>query len=234
MARITRKELKSDRFAVEVGHTFSYVEGHKREVIRYGLIALGVLAIAFFVSFFLRQRQATRRADLAGALRVLDATVGPAADSPGISYPTQDVKHKEVAKAFTDVMTKHSGSQEGAIAAYFLGCKAVDDGKMAEAGKLFKQAADAGDKKYAPLAKLSLGQMYISTGRTTEGEKLLRDLIASPSVFVSKDTATIALARSLAKSNPQEARKLLEPLASEPGAGGQVAISLMGELFAAK
>ena len=36
MARITRKDLKTDKFALEVGHTVDFFEEHRREVVRYG------------------------------------------------------------------------------------------------------------------------------------------------------------------------------------------------------
>ena len=73
------------------------------------------------------------------------------------------------------------------------------------------------DAKYAPLAKLSLAQIYFGDGSAADGEKTLRDLMANPSVFVSKEQATITLARFLAPTKPAEARKLLEPLRTVPG-----------------
>ena len=36
MARITRKELKTDKFALEVEHTVNFFEEHQKEIIRYG------------------------------------------------------------------------------------------------------------------------------------------------------------------------------------------------------
>jgi hypothetical protein len=36
VARITRKELKSDKFALEIGHTVTFFEDHQKVLIRYG------------------------------------------------------------------------------------------------------------------------------------------------------------------------------------------------------
>jgi hypothetical protein len=47
---------------------------------------------------------------------------------------------------------------------------------------------------------------------------------------VSKDQAQMTLARYLVTRNPAEARKLLDPLRTQGGGVGQVAISLYGEL----
>jgi len=44
---------------------------------------------------------------------------------------------------------------------------------------------------------------------------MLRGLIQNPTILVSKEQATLALARLLAASRPAEARKLLEPLVKE-------------------
>jgi hypothetical protein len=76
------------------------------------------------------------------------------------------------------------------------------------------------------LAKLSLAQIYFSDGRTAQGETALRELIAKPTVFVSKEQATIMLARFLGPTKPEEARKLLEPLITVPGGVSQVAVEV--------
>ena len=53
-------------------------------------------------------------------------------------------------------------------------------------------------------------------------------------MLVSKEQATISLARLLASSNPSEARKLLEPLKAAPGGVGRAAGSALAELAVAK
>ena len=51
-----------------------------------------------------------------------------------------------------------------------------------------------------------------------------------PTIYISKEQATIALAHALTTSKPAEARKLLDPLKTERPAVGQVAITLLGQL----
>ena len=60
----------------------------------------------------------------------------------------------------------------------------------------------------------------------------LRDLIANPTEYVSKEQATFSLAQGIGRTNPAEARKLLEPLRTSPGAVSQAAIQLYAELSA--
>jgi predicted negative regulator of RcsB-dependent stress response len=116
------------------------------------------------------------------------------------------------------------------MAHYYMGVNAADAGNLQEAEKQMKIVADSGKEPYTSQAKLSLAQVYASTGRQADAEKLLRSLIDNPSVLVSKEQATIALARVLSKDKPEEARKLLEPLRGERGPISRAALSVLGEL----
>ncbi len=230
MARITRKELKSDKFALEVEHTVTFFEEHQKEIIRYGTIALAVVVLIFGYMIYSRRQHTQREQALARAIQVQESPVGPPTPGVNNNFPTQEAKDQVALKAFTEVQTRFPGSMEGDIAEYYLGAIKADQGKLAEAEVNFKKVADQGDAKYASLAKLSLAQIYFSDGRADQGEKLLRDLMAHPTIYVSKEQATVTLARFLLHSKPAEARKLLDPLRTQRGAVGQVALQLYGEL----
>jgi predicted negative regulator of RcsB-dependent stress response len=229
VSRITRKELKSDKFALEVEHGITLFEEHKKEISRYGTIALAVAVLIAGYVVYSRHERSAREQALASAIRVQEAPVGPP-QGPGMSFPTQEAKDTQALRVFSDLQSKYSGSAEGQIAQYYLGAIKADQGKLAEAEKLLNDLVQRGDQKYADLAKYSLAQIYFGDGRDAQGEKVLRELIDRPSDFVSKDQATIALARFLAPKKPAEARKLLEPLRTQPGAVSQIALSLIGEL----
>ncbi len=62
----------------------------------------------------------------------------------------------------------------------------------------------------------------------------LRSIIDDPTILVSKPQATITLAKIVAKKNPAEARKLLEPLRAERGPVSRAAITALGEMPAAR
>jgi predicted negative regulator of RcsB-dependent stress response len=229
VARITRKELKTDKFALEVGHTVTFFEDHQKELIRYGAIAVGVVLLIIGFGAYRRNQHASREGALAEAIRVQEAPVG-ISGSGGLTFPSEDAKAQASTKAFTELQIKYSGSAEGEIAQYYLGSIKADQGKLAEAEKLFLDVSQKGDDKYASLAKLSLAQIYFADGRDTQGEKTLRDLIASPTIFVSKEQATMVLARYLMLKKPAESRKLLDPLRTQPGAVSQAALTLLGEM----
>ena len=227
MSRITRKELKSDKFALEVEHGITFFEQHKDETLKYGAIAVGVLVLIAGFAVYERGQHSAREDALATAIQVQEAAIGQSGTG-GMAFPTQEAKDQEAIRVFTELQTK--GGAEGEIAQYYLGSIKADQGKLAEAEKLFQEVAQKGNEKYASLAKLALAQIFFGDGRADQGEKTLRDLIANPTVFVSADQATISLARFLSGKNPAEARKLLEPLRSRQGSVGQVALTLLGGL----
>ena len=230
MARITRKELKTDKFALEVGHTVDFFEEHRTEIVRYGAVALAVAALVVLIFVYRNHQHVVRQDALAKAMAVEEAAVGQASPGATLTFPTQEAKDKEAVKAFSELAAKYSGTDEGYIAEYYLGCTAADEGKLGEADKRFGAVADSAGKKYASLAKLSLGQVQFAEGRLDLGEKTLRSLMADPTVFVSKDQAAVVLAKLLAHTKPAEARKLLDPLRAKPGPISQMAIQAYAEL----
>ena len=229
MSRITRKELKTDKFALEVEHGLTFFEEHKAEVGKYAGIAAAVIVLILGYTIYQRREHGVREQALAAAIRVQEAPVGVSGNG-GIAFPSQEAKDQEAIRVFSDLQAKYSGSAEGEIAQYYLGSIKADQGKLAEAEKLYLEVSQKGDEKYASLAKFALAQIYFSDGRADQGEKMLRDLIANPTVFVSADQAAISLARSIGQKKPAEARKLLEPLRNKPGSVGQVALTTLSEL----
>jgi predicted negative regulator of RcsB-dependent stress response len=229
VSRITRKELKSDKFALEVEHTVNFFEEHRQDLIRYGGIGLVVIALAIVFWLYRGHQHSARQEALTQAIKVQEAPIGVSGNG-GLAFPSQELKDGESTRVFTDLQTKYSGSAEAQIAEYYLGAIKADQGKLAEAEKSFHQVAENGNADYSSLAKLSLAQIYFSDGRNTQAEAMLRDLMAHPTAFVSKDQATLMLAKYLITKNPTEARQLLDPLRTVPGTVGQVALTMYSEL----
>jgi hypothetical protein len=231
--RITRKDLKTDKFALEVGHTVEYVGEHKKQMLLYGGIAVAVLVIAGIAYWYMQRQHTERQAALYEALRVQDAAVGQGGTNLVVTFPTQEAKDKAVVEAMNSVISRYSGSEEAAIARYYIGVNAAEKGKLEEAEKAWNEVANSADKPYASLAKFSLADLYAAKGNRAEAEKLLRELIANPTVLVTKEHATIELAKLIGKSNPAEARKMLEPLRTERSTISRAAITALSEIPAA-
>jgi len=231
VARLTRKELKSDKFVSEVGHTVEYVSEHRKQVIRYAVVGAVVLVLVLLFFGYRRQQSAARSAALNAADEIQNSPVGPPRPDAPKTFATDQEKNSAATKAYTDLVTKYGGSNEAIIAEYHLGLIAADQDKLPEAEKWLKEVADSGNANYASLAKLSLADLYRAQGKIAEAEKLLRGLMDRPSDFVSKDAAAVTLAQLLVSTRPQEARKLVEPLmATNRPAIGRAAAAVMGEL----
>jgi predicted negative regulator of RcsB-dependent stress response len=228
--RLTRKELKTDKFALEVEHSFEYVTEHRQQMLRYGGIALAILIVVFGVYSYRRYQNGVREDALRSALAVQDAQVGGGPRDGVKVFVTQQQKDAAVQKALSEVANKYPGTEQGEVARYYLGTSAADKGDLATAEKDFKQVIDSASNNYASLGKLALAPIYKSEGKAAEGEKLLRSVIENPSMFVSKEEATIALAHYLQSSNPQQARSLLEPLRTNRGPISRAALAALAEI----
>jgi predicted negative regulator of RcsB-dependent stress response len=229
--KLTRKELKSDKFALEVQHSVQYVSGHREQMLKWGAPALALVLIVAAVFYYRTYQHDARQEALHQAMRIQNASVGPSQNEYVITFPTTEARKAAVLKSWRELATKYPGSEEGGVAEFFLGTNAADDGNLPEAEKHFKASIDAGSGPYASLGKLALAQVYGGEGRTKEGEQVLQSLMDHPTVLVSKETATLALADLVKKSDPARAKKLVDPLrTSTRSAISKAAITFDGDL----
>jgi len=213
--KITRKELKHDRFAEEVQHSIEYVGDHGKQLKMYGAIAAAVVVVAVGIYFYTSNQQTERETAMKAALKVQGSAVGTQQSPDIMVFPTAEARNTAIIKAFTDVANKYPSSDQGVTSQYYLGITYADQGKLDEAEKAFKVVEDKGDKTYAPLGRYALAQIYESRGKFADAEKELRAISDSPSILLSKEQANIALARVLARSGKgDEAKKILEPYRS--------------------
>ena len=212
MDKLTRKELKSDKFALEVQHSVEYVSEHRRQLIWWATPALAVALLVIVVYFYRNYQHSNRQEALHAAMQIQNSTVGPSPSEFVVTFPTTDARMKAAVKIWSDLAAKYSGTDEGAIAEFFLGTNASDSGTLPEAEKHFKAAIDSGSGPYASTAKLALAQIYAGEGKVNQGVPLIQSVIDHPTVLVSKEAATLALADLIKTTDPQRAKKLVEPL----------------------
>ncbi|GIU75225.1 MAG: hypothetical protein KatS3mg004_2312 [Bryobacteraceae bacterium] len=230
MDRLTRHELKTDRFVEEVGQTVHFLEEHRQALIRYGSIALVILILAGAGYAWMRAKKAERQTALATVLEIYNAPVIDPPPAEFKAFRTEQEKNDAIVKGCNELIRKYPGTDEAAIATYLLGANAADQGDLSAAERYLKEASEKASREYASLARLSLAQLYALQGRTGDAEKLLRGLMDRPTVLVTKEQATLELARLLMKSRPEEARKLVTPLQTRPGAVGRAAGTLLTEM----
>lgn len=230
MDRLTRHELKTDKFVEEVGQTVHFLEEHRQAVIRYGSIVLAVLILAGTGYAWMRAKKAERQGALAAVLETYNAPVMDPPPAEFKAFRTEQEKNDAIVKGCNELIQKYSGSDEAAVAAYLLGAHAADQGDLAAAERYLKEAAENASREYASLAKFSLAQLYALQNKNGEAEKLLRELVQKPTTLVTKEQAELELARVLIKTRPEEARKLVTPLVNRPGAVGRISATLLAQI----
>jgi predicted negative regulator of RcsB-dependent stress response len=229
--QLTRKELKTDKFVLEFEHGVELFSEHRQQIVRWGSVALALIVVIVAVNIYRNYQHRIRQDALHAAMEVQNSTVGGPGNEFSVSFSTAAERDKAIKKAFGDLAAKYPGTDEGSIGEFFLGTNAADSGNLVEADKRFKAVVDAGRGAYASVAKLSLAQIYASEGKVPEGEKLIQSVIDHPTVLVSKEEATIALGQLLEATDPQRARKILEPLrTSARPSVSKAAIDAVGQL----
>jgi predicted negative regulator of RcsB-dependent stress response len=213
--RLTRKELKTDRFALEVQHSVEYVSEHRRQLVQWGSIAVVIVLLIVGIFVYRNYQASVRQEKLAAAMLIMNATIGPSPSEFVVAFPTQEARDKAFDKAFIELATKYPGTDEGDLAEFYLGTHAADAGHPDEAAKHYKIVADSGSS-YSSIAKLSLAQIYASENKLADGKKLIQSVIDHPSELVSKEQGIIAMAELIGPTDPAGARKLLEPLRGFP------------------
>ncbi len=144
MDKLTRKELKSDKFALEVQHSVEYVSEHRRQMIRWAVPAVAVVLIVIGIFWYRNYQHNVRQEALHATMQIQNSQVGPSQSEYVVSFPTAAARKTAVVKAWRDLAAKYPGTEEGDIAEFFLGTNAADVGNLPEAAKHFKAAIDSG------------------------------------------------------------------------------------------
>jgi predicted negative regulator of RcsB-dependent stress response len=233
LKRLTRKQLKTDKFAEDLGLTFSFLNDHRTETMRYGLIGLAVILLGVGYYFYNRHEATAREDALTAAMRIDEAVIAPNPTPTNLNFATQAEKDKARTQAFTELATKYHGTTEGAVGGIFIAAEKSDKGDFAAAEKIYKDVMDSAPADYAGQARVSLAYVYAAEGKTPEAQKLMQYAIDHPTALISKEEATLELGNILAKSNPAEALKLIGPLREFPRtAVSKAALSEAGGLIA--
>jgi predicted negative regulator of RcsB-dependent stress response len=227
---LTRKELKQDNVALKVEESFDFFNLHRQEFVRYAVAVAAVVLIAAGIYYYVTGQQEAREQQLGDAIALQAAAVGQAPPNGGPSFPTDAAKKDAVVKAYTKLIAEHGGSSEAYIAEYTLASMDADNGQLTEARKKYQDVADHADANYASLAKLSLAQLDFADNKIPEARKILKDIEDHPTDLVSKSQAEFALAKGIAPTQPEEARKILIALSSAQTDASQAAVTALSEL----
>lgn len=223
MADIKRKDLKHDKFVEEVGRDIQYFTEH-RTAILVGL-ALAVAAIVGGGWFYTQQR--SERLDSMAALQeaaVMFSRPVSVDPQPGMQvFVTSGERTREVTAALEKVKTDFAGTKAAAAADYYYALFDVETEDYAAAKTKLQSAIAGADAEYASLARLALADVLAAEDDVAGARAEYEKLVSNPTTVVPASRAKLALARTIAGSDPAAARALLQELVDATGPGSTVA-----------
>ncbi len=218
MDKSLQNVIKHDQVLETVESASVYVSSHRKQVLIYAGVALVAAALGYFGWTYFQAQKKERQLALGAAVGATAETTNRTNDSI-----------KALSAEYQKVAEKFPGSDEAKLANFLQGTLELEQGDAAKGEKMIREALTA-DRETASLAKYAVADIELSRGNAAEAEKLLRELVASPTYMVPKEQATLQLARVIAKSKPDEARKMLEPLRAGRSPISTPAIEILGTL----
>ena len=103
MDKLTRKELKSDKFAQEVQHSVEFVAHHRRQMIQWGAPAAAVVLIVLGILWYRNYQHNARQEAFHAAMLIQNSQVGPSQSEYVVSFPTAQARKTAVVKAWRDL-----------------------------------------------------------------------------------------------------------------------------------
>ena len=215
MARLTRHELKEDKFAQAAKETVSWASEHEKSLLTTFAIVLVIVGLLAGGWFWYQDREDKAAMALGQALRVYNAPI--VANAEGVppeiqTFPTAKDRAVAARAKFQEVAEKYKWTKPAQLGEYFAGLTAMDAGDTAGAESALKQVAGARNQETASLAKFALASLYRSTNRPKDAITLYKELIERPTTSVPKNMAQLELAAVYAPLQPLEAKRLYEQI----------------------
>ena len=217
---ISRKELKTDEFRETLAHGAEAVMSHQQLTL-YLVVGAAVVALAIFGWRFYSERETVKAAAAYDdAMKVFKArirTAGePAGDPNEVTYVDEKNKYQDADKKFEAVAKEYPRTRPGQISAYYAALCLEHLNRDPEAAKWLDQVMHSGEDDFASLARLEMAQLDDRNNKPADAEKIYQDLVAHPSVFVSKPVALMAFADHYRQAkNFAEAAKLYNEIKTE-------------------
>ncbi len=230
MARISRKQLKHDRFVEEVGQSVVYVSSHRKQLLIWGGVAIVLIIAIASYGGYRRTRAAETRAEFQKAVEMYHGRVDTQQQPGGITFPTTIARFRDTTEQLEKVISEYGAREETVAAAYYLALLEIEQEKLEEARKRLEGIVD-NKGEYAALARLALADLHARRQEDEQARRHYQHLIDNPTRVVPKSRAQLALARYLSTTDKEEeAKTILEEMMKEPGTAGVSAGTTLTEL----
>ncbi len=209
--RLTRKEIKHDDFTSAVGRGVEYAESHVMTIVYAVVGVLALVAIGVGISYWRsNQAQAAGQA-LAKAVKVYQAPVVTADakpnDATAPSFATAEAHRAAARKALEKVRSDYGSTDAADVANLYLAQLDAEEGKLADARKIWQDFADAHPKHMLGAeSRLNLLRLDREQGKGEEVVKQLRAMLEKGDAPVPQDVLLHELGATLEQvKRPQEA-----------------------------
>ena len=213
MARISRRELKTDEVASRLAEIQNFFLGNRSEILKGSAAAALLIVVVFGGMMLYRSRVSKADDDFAQALAVFRAPAGEVPpEYKGLRYKSDNEKYGEALKKMSDVAERYSWLSHSRYARYYMGLSYREVGKFPEAEKELNQVAGGRDRELAALARMALAGLYEQTGKNDDADKIYRDLENHPTTSVPKAFAQLSRADLYQRTKPAEAKVILQQI----------------------
>jgi len=230
VANINRKYLKQDKFVQEVGRDIEYFTEHRTTI----LVGLAVAVIVIVGGGWFYSHQQSQRLDSMAALQeaaVMFSRPVSVDPQPGMqAFVTSGERMREVTAELEKVKTGFPGTEAAAAADYYYALFDMEAEDYAAAKTKLQSAISGADSEYASLARLAMADVLVAEDDVAGARAEYEKLVSSPTTVVPASRAKLALARTIAKSDPAGARSLLQELVDTTGPASTIAAQELRKL----
>lgn len=231
----TRHALKHDRFVDSTNATLDWASDNRGTLIRYGVIALVVIALLIAAIWTYSVRQQKAESILGQALSIYQTPLrvpGEPADASQGSYDTAAARAKAAYPLFEKAANSYGWLRAGEDARYFAGLADIDMGDQSKAETELTKAAKAHNNNIAALAKMALASLYVQTNRNSQAINIYNELAKHPTMSVPASAAELQLASLYENTNPDKAKQIYAKIKDQDKktAAGQIATEQLQKL----
>ena len=219
----TRHQLKEDRFSkatLEAAEkTVHWTQEHQSKLVAAAIAVVVIGAIAAGGWYYVQSQDEKASSDLAAAVRTLQTPLRPPGTpaQPGFdSFQSLAERATAARKQFQAIADNYGETHTGKLARYFVGLTSAQLGDNATAEKTLQQVANSSDHDLSALGKFALASVYRAENKDAQAVELYQQVIASPTVEVSKVTAQLELASFYeSRQKPDEAKRIYDQIQKE-------------------
>ncbi len=230
MAKISRKALKHDRFAEEVGQSVVYVSSHRRQLLLGVGGAIVLIVGALVWAGYRETNQQEAHAALQKGIEMYHGKVDTEQQLAAFTFPTTIARFRDTREQLKKVIDDHPGGDPEIAAGYYLALLDLEQEKPHDAKTRLEELSNRGNGEYVALVRLALAGLYAQEKQHEQASRHYKQLIDNPTMLVPKTRSQLAYAKLLSDTDPETAKTLLEEVRASAGPASAAASALLQEL----